>query len=199
MNGLAKSSYPLRHRLCRLLWTVTWTLLAAWTPPPLHGWRRMILRLFGAQVGRNVRIHGSAKIWYPPNLVLEDDAVVGWQTVLYCQAPIRIGHRAIVSQYVHLIAATHDVDAPDFPIVARPIDIDADAWIAARATVGPGVMVGHGAVLGAASAAFSDLAPWTVYAGNPAQPLRRRAGSATNPWPDAPHETPLRPVHSLHR
>ncbi|MDV3253206.1 putative colanic acid biosynthesis acetyltransferase [Devosia sp. BK] len=199
MTGLAKVSYPLHHRLFRLLWLVSWTLFAAWTPTPLHRWRCLVLRLFGARVGRDVRIHGSAKIWYPPNLVIEDEAVVGWNTVLYCQAPIRIGHRAIVSQHVHLIAATHDVDCPDFSIIARPIEIDADAWIAARATVGPGVTIGQGAVLGAASVAFSNLESWTIYAGNPARPLRRRAGAITNPWPDAPHERPQRHAHSLHR
>lgn len=199
MNGLAKTSYPLRHRLFRALWIVTWTLLAAWAPAPLHRWRCSLLRIFGAKIGHGVRIHGSAKIWYPPNLVLDDEAVVGWNTVLYCQARIRIGHRAIVSQDVHLLAATHDVDCPDFSIIARPIDIDADAWIAARATVGPGVSVGQGAVLGAASVTFSDLEPWTINAGNPARVLRRRAGMITNPWPDAPHERRQPHAHSLHR
>lgn len=199
MKGLAKHSYPLRHRLFRLAWMISWGLLAAWTPAPLHGWRVMVLRLFGAEVGRGVRIHGSASVWYPPNLILADYAVIGWKTVLYCQAPIRIGHRAVVSQYAHLIAATHDIDTPELPIVAQPIEIDADAWIAARATVGPGVSVGQGAVLGAAAVAFSDLNPWTVYRGNPAQPLRRRAGPITSPWPDEPNETPQPHSHSLHR
>ena len=48
------------------------------------------------------------------------------------------------------------------------------AWICARASVGPGVNVGEGAVLGLGSIATRDLAPWTVYGGNPAQPLRER-------------------------
>ncbi len=199
MNGLAQTSYPLRHRLFRALWNVCWMLLAAWTPPPLHAWRCLLLRLFGAKVGRRVRIHGSAKVWYPPHLTLEDEAVIGWNTVLYTQASIRIGHRAIVSQDAHLLGATHDVDHPNFPIIARPIDIDADAWICARATVGPGVTVGQGAVLGAAAVAFSDLEPWTVYAGNPARRQRPRARQVTNPWLDAQHGRLLPHAHILHR
>ncbi|GAB2185252.1 hypothetical protein LAB1_25610 [Roseibium sp. LAB1] len=46
--------------------------------------------------------------------------------------------------------------------------------IAAEAFVGPGVRVGEGAVLGARAVTVKDLAPWTVYAGNPAKPLKER-------------------------
>ncbi|MGH6957429.1 MAG: hypothetical protein ACREEW_12265, partial [Caulobacteraceae bacterium] len=59
-------------------------------------------------------------------------------------------------------------------LVARPIEIGPRAWIAAEAFVGPGVTVGEGAVLGARGVAMRDLEPWTIYAGNPATPLRRR-------------------------
>jgi putative colanic acid biosynthesis acetyltransferase WcaF len=38
------------------------------------------------------------------------------------------------------------------------------------------VNVGEGAVLGLASVATRDLEPWTVYAGAPAQLLKRRVG-----------------------
>lgn len=173
-DGLARVSFPLRHRLFRAAWRVTWLLLAAWTPPPLHGWRRLLLRAFGARVGRGARIHGSAEVWYPPNLTLGENAVIGWRVDVYCQAPITLGDGAIVSQYAHLVAGTHDIDDEGFQLVTRPIRIGARAWVAAGAFVGPGVTIGEGAVLGARAVAFSDLAPWTVYAGNPARPQRQR-------------------------
>ena len=203
MSGLDKTHFTLRHRLFRGLWIVCWTLLAAWTPPPLHAWRCLILRLFGAKVGKGVRIHGSSRIWYPPLLTLDDGAVVGWQTVIYCQAPIRLGRNAIVSQYAHLVAGTHDVDAVGFPLITKPIEIGANAWVASRAMVGPGVTLAEGAVLGAGGVACSNIPAWSIYAGNPARLLRRRGGplgsTATTPWQDGLHETPLRHGHSLRR
>lgn len=199
MTRLANQHFPLRHRLFRAVWIVCWTLLAAWTPPPLHGWRCGMLRLFGAKVGHGVRVYGSAKIWYPPYLTLDDGAVIGWRTVIYCQAPIHLGRNAIVSQYAHLIAATHDVDAPDFPLVARPIEIGADAWVAARAMVGPGVALGIGSVLGAGGVAFSDIPDGAIHIGNPARFLRMRQSGAKNPSPHALSETPAPPGHSPHR
>jgi len=199
MTRLADRHFSRRHRLFRALWIVCWALFAAWTPPPLHDWRCAIFRLFGARVGRGVRVYGSAKIWYPPNLTIDDGAVIGWQTVIYCQAPIYLGRNAIVSQYAHLIAATHDVDAPDFTLVARPIEIGPDAWVAARAIVGPGVALGTGAVLGAGGVAFSDIPDWAIHIGNPARLLRMRQSPAKNPSPYAPHETPAPQGHSRHR
>jgi putative colanic acid biosynthesis acetyltransferase WcaF len=162
-------SFTLRHRVVRAAWVVAWTLLAAWTPAPLHGWRALLLRLFGARLADNARVHGSARIWYPPNLVMEENALIGPRVICYSMAPVRIGCSAVVSQGAHLCAGTHAIDDPFFQLVARPIVIGPSAWIAAEAFVGPGVVVGEGAVLGARGVAFIDLPAWTVHAGNPAR------------------------------
>jgi putative colanic acid biosynthesis acetyltransferase WcaF len=153
---------------------VVWGLLASWTPPPLHGWRRWLLRRFGANVAPTARIHGSARVWYPPNLTLEANALVGPGVHCYAMARIRIGENAVVSQRAHLCAGTHDVDDPHFQLRALPIEIGAGAWIASEAFVGPGVTVGEGAVLGARGVTVKDLDPWGIYAGNPARYIRPR-------------------------
>lgn len=167
-------SFALRHRALRAAWGVTWGLLAAWTPPPLHGWRRLLLRLFGARVSPTARVYGSAKVWYPPNLMVGDNAVVGPGVHCYSMAPIRIGNGATVSQRAHLCAGTHDVDDPEFQLRAMPIEIGAGAWIATEAFVGPGVVVGEGAVLGARAVTVKNLDAWGIYAGNPARFIRAR-------------------------
>lgn len=168
------ASFSLSNRLYRVVWIVTWACLAAWTPPPLRAWRRFLLRAFGARVAATANIYGSARIWSPRNLILEDYACIGPKANVYAMAPIRLGIHALVSQGAHLCAGTHDIDDPAFQLKARPIVIGAYAWIAAEAFVGPGVTVGTGAVLGARGCAFRDLDDWTVYIGNPAQSLRLR-------------------------
>lgn len=167
-------SFTFGNRVFRGVWGLTWGLLASWTPPPLHAWRRLLLRLFGAKLAPSARVYGSARIWYPPHLEMGRYAVMGWDTNCYCMAKITIGDHAVVSQRAHLCAGTHDVDDPHFQLVAKPITIEAHAWVAADAFVGPGVTVREGAVLGARGVAFKDLEPWTIYGGNPAKPLRRR-------------------------
>ncbi len=169
-----RSAFSRRHRLLRAAFMLAWALLAAWTPPPLNRWRCALLRLFGAQVGAGARVSGSARIWYPPHLVLEPFCVIGPRVTLYCMAGMRIGHHAVVSQGAHLCGGTHDIRDPAFPLVTRPVTIGPHAWICAEAFVGPGVRVGEGAVLAARGAAFADLSPWTVWRGNPATPGKSR-------------------------
>ncbi|MEG3153136.1 putative colanic acid biosynthesis acetyltransferase [Sphingomonas sp. ZT3P38] len=154
-----------------------WLVLASWTPRALHGWRRFLLKVFGARMGQGADVRGSARIWYPPHLVMEDRAVIGPRVTCYNQAEIRLGQDSLVSQGAHLCAGTHDFDDPAFQLIARPIRIGRDVWIAAEAFVGPGTVIGDRAVVGARAVAFGTLAPNMVYRGNPATALRIRRGA----------------------
>lgn len=176
--------FSLKHRIFRGVWNIVWLLLASWTPPPLHPWRRFLLRLFGAKIGKHTRIYGSARIWYPPNLEMGDYSVLGWKVNCYSQGKVTLGRYAVVSQYSHLVSGTHEIDEPSFQLYTRPIVIGDNAWVASDAFVGPGVTVGEGAVLGARAVAFKNLDPWTVYVGNPARPARPRR-RFTRPQPAA--------------
>ncbi len=166
--------FSLQHRMFRAVWNMVWLLLASWTPPPMHGWRRFLLRLFGAKIGKKTRIYSSARIWYPPNLEMGNYSVLGWKVNCYCQGKIVLEEYANIAQYVHLITGSHDFDTPSFQLYTKPIRICRHAWIASDAFVGPGVTVGEGAVLGGRGVAFKDLKPWTVYVGNPAKVIRQR-------------------------
>jgi putative colanic acid biosynthesis acetyltransferase WcaF len=101
-------------------------------------------------------------------------STLGPQVDCYNMAPITLGRRSTVSQRAFLCAGSHDLSDPDFPLVARPIRIGDDVWIAAEAFIAPGLRIEDGAVLAARGAAFVDLQAWTVYRGNPAAVLRAR-------------------------
>ena len=180
------ASFTLANRLERTAWRIAWTLLARWTPPMLSPWRILLLRLFGAEIGPGAAIAASATVWRPRHLRLGRHSSIGPGVDCYCMAPVSIGERTIVSQRAFLCAGSHDVADPDFQLIARPIAIGDDVWIAAEAFVGPGVEIGDGAVLAARGAAFSSLEPWTVYRGNPAAPLKPRR------WRRTASVTPLR-------
>lgn len=167
-------TYSFRNRLFRAFWILTWLLLAAWTPPPLNRWRCFLLRRFGAKIAPTGFVYGSARVWYPPNLVVGKYARVSPRVTVYNVAKITFCDYAIVSQGTHLCSATHDIEDPSFQTIAAPITIGRWAWVAAECFVGPGVTVGEGAVLGARGVAFRDLEPWTVYIGSPAQAIKKR-------------------------
>lgn len=166
--------------IVQLWWTVQ-ALLFRPSPQFLYGWRRLLLRLFGAQIGRDVRIRPSAQITYPWKLEIGDHAWVGDDAVLYSLGAITIGAHAVVSQRSYLCAGTHDYRREDFPILAAPIEIGPEVWIATDVYVGPGVSIGRGAVVGARSGVFADLPGGMVCRGTPARPTGPRRRPAEVP------------------
>jgi putative colanic acid biosynthesis acetyltransferase WcaF len=169
------ASFSLGNRAARALWGVAWLVLARWTPPPMHAWRRIVLKAFGAKIGRGVRVHASVRIWLPANLELGDFCLIGPGAILYNQGRITVGPRAVLSQRSHICASSHDLNDPHFQLVLRPISIGAQAWVAAEAFVGPGVTMGARSVLAARGALFRSIEDDAVYTGNPASFLKKRA------------------------
>lgn len=164
-----------KEQLGRVLWALAWPLFRFSPRPLFWGWRRMLLRAFGAQVGRQVHVYPTVRIMIPWHLVLRDECTVGNYAILYALGPITIGERATVSQGAHLCAGTHDLDDPSRPLLKLPIRIGNDAWVCADAFIGPGVTVGQGAVVGARAVAMKDVQPQCIVVGNPAQFLRKIA------------------------
>ncbi|MBW6420397.1 putative colanic acid biosynthesis acetyltransferase [Rhizobium sp. XQZ8] len=167
-------SFSKRHRLIRFAWNLAWTMLAVWTPVPLYGWRRFLLNAFGADIHRTAKIYPNVRVWYPRNLKMAEYSCLAPEVNCYCMDRIEIAAYALVSQGAYLCGGTHDIDDPNFQLIVKPITIKANAWVAAEAFVGPGVTIGEGAVLGARAVAFKNLEPFTVYAGSPAKPIRKR-------------------------
>lgn len=164
-----------KHQTIRLLWTVTWSLLAKPLPRSIgSGWKRFLLKLFGAQIDSTAVVYSSARIYYPPNLIMEKYSCIASDVDCYNVAPVRIGANATVSQGAFLCTASHDITDPHNRLITAPIIIENQAWIAAAAFVGMGVTIGEGAVIGARAAVFKDVEPWTVVGGNPAKFIKKR-------------------------
>lgn len=164
----------LSNRLGRALWGAVWLLLFRPSPRSLHGWRRMLLRLFGARFGKGVHVYPDCRTWAPWNLEMGPHSCLADRVDCYCVDRVTIGAHATVSQYSFLCTAGHDYTDPDMKLVTAPITVGERAWVAADAFLGPGVSVGEGTVVGARSGVFGDLPPWTVCVGTPARPVKER-------------------------
>ena len=191
-----RPAFLLRDRLRRLAWDICWLLLYRTSPRPLHSWRALLLRAFGAKMGPNCHFNPGSKVWAPWNLVCADMVTAGDGAEIYNPAPMRFGSHAIVSQGAYVCGATHDFDDPAFPLLAYSMNIGAYAWICAKASVGPGVNVGEGAVLGLGSVATRDLEPWGVYAGVPAVKVKERKRAIASETSPAPPSSPPLPPRS---
>lgn len=81
-----------------------------------------------------------------------------------------------VSTYPFYIFGTWEQTAPakkDLPLKGDTI-IGNDVWIGQNVTILPGVQIGDGVIIGASSVVGSNVEPYTIVAGNPAKPIRKR-------------------------
>lgn len=164
-----------KNQIIRMLWTIVWGLFARPLPRSIgSGWKRFLLRLFGAKIDSTAVVYSSAKVYYPANLIMERYACLASDVDCYNVDIIRIGANTTVSQGAYLCTASHDITNPLNPLITAPIIIEDQAWIAADAFVSMGVTIGQGAVVGARSAVFKDVEPWTVVGGNPAKFIKKR-------------------------
>lgn len=164
-----------KHQLIRLLWSCVWTLFARPLPRSVgKGWKRFLLRCFGAQIHPTAHIYSSAKVYYPANLIMEAYSCMASGVNCYNVATVKIGSNTIVSQGAYLCTASHDINSPQFPLITAPIILEDQVWVGAEAFISMGVTVSQGAVVGARAAVFKDVEPWTVVGGNPARFIKKR-------------------------
>ena len=81
-----------------------------------------------------------------------------------------------VSTFPFYIFPAWEKEAPplsDLPLKGNTV-IGNDVWIGQNATILPGVHIGDGAIIGLDSVVASDVAPYTIVAGDPAKPIRKR-------------------------
>ncbi|MBL8330563.1 MAG: putative colanic acid biosynthesis acetyltransferase [Rubrivivax sp.] len=172
--------YTRKEYIARVLWALAGPLFR-FSPRPLFGWRRFLLRCFGARVGAQAHVYPSTRIYLPWRLSLGAQASIGEWALVYNLGEVVIGDRATVSHRAHLCAGTHDHTSPELPLIRARIEIGPQAWVCADALVGPGVTVGAGAIVGAAAVAVRDVPAWTIVAGNPARPIKQRVLRAPSP------------------
>lgn len=168
--------YARREILLRWLWAFVQATLFRWSPRPWHGLRARLLRAFGAQipVPSQVVVFPTVRVTFPWRLALAPRAMIGRDVILYNLAPIILQRGANLSQMCHLCAGSHDYMRWSMPLVAAPIVIGENAWLAAEVFVGPGVTVGELCVVGARSVVVKDLPARTVCVGNPCRPIKSR-------------------------
>ena len=158
----------------QLLWYFVGSPLVESPWLPISSVKVRILRIFGASIGQGVRIKPRVRVKFPWRLTLGDYVWIGEDTWIDNLADVTIESHACLSQGVYLCTGNHNWSDPNFELKIAPIYIQESSWIAAKSVIGPGVTVGRGAVLTLGGVAAKSLESMTIYAGNPAQPIKPR-------------------------
>ena len=164
-----------KHQAVRMLWNILWPLTTWFLPRSLGmGWKRSLLRMFGAKVHPTAQVYSSARIYYPANLTMEAYSCLADGVECYNVAPVTVGAHSTISQGSLLCTASHDITDFHHRLVTAPIVVEDQVWIGARAYIGMGVVVRQGAVVGATASVYKTVEPWTVVGGNPARFIKKR-------------------------
>jgi putative colanic acid biosynthesis acetyltransferase WcaF len=156
------------------LWLVARLFLFQLCPFSFSAVKRVVLRAFGARIGKRVVIKPQVKIPFPWKLEIGDHVWLGEECWLLNLDRIVIGNNVCISQRAFLCTGSHNYKLPTFDLITQPIKIEDGAWIGASAWIGPGVTVGSHAVLAAGSVATKNLEAWGIYQGNPAVLRKKR-------------------------
>lgn len=159
------------HYLKMVIWRVLNATIFRVLPRAL---RHVLLRIFGAKIGKMCVIYPTAKIYAPWNLIAADGVVVGPRVDLYNKAMISLGEQTVLSQDSYVCTASHEVNSMSMALVVNPIGIGKQVWVASRAIVLPGVTIEDGAVIAAGSVVTKNVESWSVVGGNPAKFIKKR-------------------------
>jgi putative colanic acid biosynthesis acetyltransferase WcaF len=164
---------PGAPRGCQVLWVLLGQPLLG-SELPGSGWRKALLRRFGARIGSGGRLKPRLRVKFPWRLQVGEHCWLGEAVWIDNLAPVSIGDRVCVSQGAYLCTGNHDFRSPGFDLRLGAISIGSEAWIAARAVLGPGTQVQERAVVGLGAVASGTVAAGSVVRGNPAVEVAQR-------------------------
>ncbi|MBD3638827.1 MAG: colanic acid biosynthesis acetyltransferase WcaF [Crocinitomicaceae bacterium] len=141
---------------------------------PSSGLKKVVLKMFGAKIGRGVVIKQRVNIKYPWKLEVGDYSWIGEGVWIDNLANVKIGEHCCVSQGALLLCGNHNYKKTSFDLIVSDIKLDDGVWIGAKAIVTGGVVCNSHALLTAGSVATTNLEEYSIYQGNPAQKVRER-------------------------
>ena len=141
---------------------------------PLNSVKVFLLKRFGAKVGKDVVIKPHVSIKYPWRLIIANHVWIGEHVWIDNLANVILDDHVCLSQGAMLLCGNHDYKKTSFDLLVGNIHLKKGSWIGAKSVVCPGVIVGSHAVLSVGSVATKNMNDYTIYQGNPAQPVKER-------------------------
>lgn len=160
--------------LKQLLWFFCSLLFVRNPLIPFSGFRKIVLILFGAKIGKSPRIRPGVIIKFPWKLNMGDNVWLGENCWIDNMEQVIIGSNSCISQGAFICTGNHNFKSPDFELMAKSVVLAEGVWIGARSVVCPGVHAADQSVLTAGSVITTDMESNTVYQGNPAVKKRNR-------------------------
>jgi maltose O-acetyltransferase len=143
-------------------------------------------RYLGLVLDEDARIHLGCYLWhYGPGHVRRVGSRIGaraWINRRCCldlRGGLDIGEDVSISPDAMILTASHDLNDATYALTVARVVVGDHVWIGSRATIMPGVTIGHGAVVAAGAVVTRDVDPLTVVGGVPARRIGELDPSST--------------------
>ena len=141
---------------------------------PVSSFKVIVLKLFGAKIGKNVVIKPRVNIKYPWHLEIGDHTWVGESVWLDSLGKIKIGNNVCISQGAYICTGNHDWSDPAFGLFVKQVIVEDGVWIGARTTVLPGVILNPHSIVTSGAVISKSTEAYGIYSGNPAVEIKKR-------------------------
>ncbi|KJD34631.1 colanic acid biosynthesis acetyltransferase [Tamlana nanhaiensis] len=157
-KGLDRGSSKLKEILWYLI-KVVFFLSAFPYPKRL---KIVLLKCFGAKVGKGVVIKPRVNIHFPWKLSIGDNVWIGEEVFILNFEEIVIENNVCISQRAFLCGGNHDYSDPCMPYRNGPIHLKEGCWVGANVFVGPNVIIGCDTVITVGSTVTKNVDPYLV-------------------------------------
>jgi putative colanic acid biosynthesis acetyltransferase WcaF len=166
--------YNLRFYLRRMAWQLVQATLIRYSPRRAHGWRRFLLRSFGAKIDSTALTMATTKIHLPWDVTIGKHTCLAAGVETWGAGTVTIGDHTIISQDTILCVGGHDYTRANLPIIVGALKIGSGVWIGAKVWVSGDITIGDNVLVGACAVVTKSIPPDMIAAGNPAKPVKER-------------------------
>lgn len=130
--------------------------------------------------GKNAALGIPADLKKPENIYLHDNARIGRRSTIMTMGDSKfiMKQGCLTAEGLVVITSTHRQQIGHFlsgnndDNEYKDVIVEEDVWIGMNVTLLPGVTIGRGAIIGAASVVTKSIPPYAVAVGNPAKVVK---------------------------
>jgi acetyltransferase-like isoleucine patch superfamily enzyme len=106
-------------------------------------------------------------------LMIGDNTFINVGTIISARFEVKIGKNVQIAPGVIIMDSDfHGVEDRDAKVIATPITIGDNVWLATRAIILKGVTIGEGSTIAAGAVVTKDIPPFSLAAGIPAKVIK---------------------------
>lgn len=133
--------------------------------------RPLLLKFFGASIGRRVYIRSGVKVHFPWNIKIGNDCWIGEEVWFINHEKMTLGSNVCISQRSIICSGGHDYRSASLEFAHKPVIIKDGAWVCLDAKILPGVTIGECSVVSAGEVARKSVPDYSILIGGEIRPI----------------------------